>query len=75
MDPFPFPEPSEVDAPAAIDYGGTVRLSTIVDGDQTFIEWFVDFDCAPEDRARWNDKLMDLIPEWVASLGRTLNRV
>jgi hypothetical protein len=74
LDPFPFPAASDGDAPAAIDYAGSVRLNAIVDGDRTFIEWFVDFDCVPGDRARWNDKLMDLIPEWVASLGRALSR-
>jgi hypothetical protein len=74
LDPFPFPEAGDGDVPAPISYAGTVRLSAIVDGDRTFIEWFVDFDGAAEDRARWNDKLMGLIPEWVASLGRALNR-
>jgi hypothetical protein len=74
LDPFPFPDPIAADAPAPIAYQGTVRLGTIVDGDRTFVEWFVDFECALRDRARWNDKLMDLIPEWVASLGRALNR-
>jgi hypothetical protein len=74
LEPFPFPEPDAADAPGAIDYAGTVRVSPIVDGDRTFIEWFVDFDCAPQERARWNDKLMGLIPEWVASVGRTLDR-
>jgi polyketide cyclase/dehydrase/lipid transport protein len=74
LEPFTFPGPDASDAPGAIDYSGTVRLSPIVDGGQTFIEWFVDFDCAPEDRAQWNEKLMSLIPEWVGSLRGTLER-
>jgi hypothetical protein len=34
-------------APAPIDYQGTLRLTPVIDGARTFIEWFVEFDCRP----------------------------
>jgi len=70
LDPFPFP-PSGGQVPAAIEYSGTLRLAPIVDGDRTFAEWFVEFDCVPGDAAPWHDLLMQLIPQWMDSLGRT----
>ena len=30
------------------NYVATLRLTPITDGDQTFIEWTAEFDCAPE---------------------------
>ena len=69
LDPFPFPATGE-HAPAAIEYSGTLRLASIIDGDRTFAEWFVEFDCVPEDAAPWHDLLMQLIPQWMGSFGR-----
>ena len=69
MDPFPYPLAAER-IPAAIDYSGTLRLAPVVDGNRTFVEWFVEFDGHPEDAAPWHDLLMHLIPQWVDSLGR-----
>lgn len=74
MEPFPFPAQDASEVPAAIDYAGTLRLTPVIDGDRTFIEWFVDFDCPPDDVAPWTDLLMTLIPQWVASLDRALHR-
>jgi hypothetical protein len=73
MEPFPFPAQDDSDAPAAVDYTGTLRLTPIIDGDQTFVEWYVEYDCPPKDVERWRDLLMDLIPQWVHSLQRTLD--
>jgi hypothetical protein len=70
LEPFPFPGDQGPRSPAAIDYTGTLRLEPIVDGDRTFIEWYVEYDCPPADVARWHDELMKLIPDWVASLRR-----
>jgi len=69
LDPFRFPTTGE-QAPAAIEYSGTLRLAPITEGDRTFAEWSVEFDCVPEDAAPWHDLLMQLIPQWMASLGR-----
>ncbi len=72
MEPFEFPVQGATRAPAAVDYTGTLRLTPIVDGDRTFFEWYVEFNCQPEDVQQWNDLLMDLIPQWVDSLRRAL---
>lgn len=69
LDPFPFPAAGEP-IPAAIEYCGTLWLAPITDGDRTFAEWFVEFDCVPKDVAAWHEPLMRLIPEWMGSLGR-----
>jgi hypothetical protein len=47
-----------------------LRLAPIIDGDRTFAEWFVAFDCVPQDLAPWHELLMQLIPQWMGSLGR-----
>jgi hypothetical protein len=69
LDPFPFPVVGG-QVPAAIEYSGTLRLAPIIDGDRTFAEWFVAFDCVPQDLAPWHELLMQLIPQWMGSLGR-----
>jgi uncharacterized membrane protein len=69
LEPFPFPG---AHGAAAIDYAGTLRLKPIVDGDRTLVEWYVEYDCPPADAAPWHAELMKLIPDWVASLKRTL---
>lgn len=69
LDPFPFPATGGQN-PAAIEYSGTLRLAPIIDGDRTFAEWFVEFDCVPEGIDPWHDLLMQLIPQWMGSLGR-----
>jgi hypothetical protein len=69
LDPFPFPATGE-QVPAAIEYSGTLQLAPITDGGRTFAEWFVEFDCTPEDAAPWHELLMRLIPQWMGSLGR-----
>ena len=33
------------------DYVATLRLTPVTDGDQTFMEWTAEFDCAPEREA------------------------
>ena len=73
MEPFQFPAQGAIDTPTAVDYVGTLRLTPIIDSDRTFIEWYVEFNCPPKDVERWNDLLMDLIPQWVDSLRRTLD--
>jgi hypothetical protein len=75
LDPFPFPEAAGAGAaaaPAPITYEGTIRLKPIVDGNQTFIEWFVRFDGQAQDAAQWHRLLVVLIDDWVSSLRRTL---
>jgi ketosteroid isomerase-like protein len=73
MEPFEFPARGSTSAPAAVDYTGTLRLTPIIDSNRTLIEWFVEFNCQPEDLPQWNELLMGLIPQWVDSLRRALD--
>lgn len=57
---------------APIDYQGTLRIMPIIDGDRTFVEWFVKFDGQPDQARQWTDFLSGLIVQWVESLQRTL---
>jgi hypothetical protein len=71
MERFAFP-PGESAEVAAVNYQGTLRLTPIVDGNRAFVEWFVEFDGPANEAAQWNDLLMKLIAQWVASLKRAL---
>jgi hypothetical protein len=71
MEPFPFPAAGRA-VPAPIDYRGTLRLTPVIDGDRTFVEWFVEFDGNPDESEQWTGLLLELIPQWVDSLRRTL---
>ncbi|WP_223115482.1 SRPBCC family protein [Luteimonas suaedae] len=72
MERFPFPVGEDIDVPAAIGYQGTLRLTPIVDGNRTFVEWFVEFDGPSNEAAQWTGLFLELIPQWVDSLRRTL---
>ena len=40
---------SILESPMGVDnYVATLRLTPVTDGDQTFMEWSAEFDCAPE---------------------------
>lgn len=75
-DPFRFPDAhrdaSEV-APAPILYEGTLRLTPIIEGDRTFVEWWFTFDCDPDNARLWERYLVKAIGQWVGSLERTLD--
>lgn len=73
MEPFPFPAQDSADAPGAVEYAGRVRLTPIIDGNRTFIEWWWEFECPPIDTARWQELLREVMPQWVDSLRRALD--
>ena len=73
LEPFEFPARGAAAPAPPINYEGTLRLTPVVDGDRTFVEWFVDFDCAGSHVERWHSKLMELIPLWVGSLRDVLS--
>jgi hypothetical protein len=72
VEPFSFPAREGAAAPAPIDYQGTLRLTPVIDGYRTFIEWFVEFESRPAEAKQWTGLLLDLISQWVDSLRRTL---
>jgi hypothetical protein len=72
LEPFAFPADGGTPGPAPIEYQGTLRLTPIIDGNRTFVEWFVDFRGNAADSAQWMKLLLQLIAQWVGSLQRTL---
>lgn len=49
-------------------YRGTVSLRPLTDGDRTVVEWYGDFDCAPELVEKMGDAFRSLYTEFVADL-------
>jgi hypothetical protein len=74
IDRLAFPAGQAVQLPAPVGYEGTIKLSRIVDGERTFIEWPVVLDPAPGEDAAWHALFMDWIPQWTESLRRTLEK-
>ena len=74
FEPFRFPSTDGTPNPLTpIDYVGTLRVTPVVDGDRAFVEWWLTFDCLPDERERWNSFLVNAISQWVASLERTFS--
>lgn len=73
LDPFPFPAVAAAGEapPAPIDYEGTLRITPVTAGNRAFVEWWVSYDCKPDERARWEAFLISAIGDWVHSLERT----
>ena len=74
IDPFVFPENLVADTPSPARYQGTMHLLRITQGERTLIEWSVTLDTTPSEADTWRDLLLELIPDWTASLERTLER-
>ena len=72
LSPLSFPE-KDSNSPAPITYQGTLRISPVVDGEGSFIEWSVTFDASPKDSERWLAFLVPSIAKWVASLRASLS--
>jgi polyketide cyclase/dehydrase/lipid transport protein len=71
LEPFGFPAPpytASVEPPAAIDYEGTLRVTPVVDGNRSFLEWWVSYDAAPRDGETWQSFLVEAISQWASSL-------
>ena len=70
---FEYPEGTAEDRPPPAAYEGTIRL-VAVDGERTRVDWSVSVDTALQHTHSWRELLLRLIPEWTASLARTLDR-
>ena len=74
IDRFAFPQGQAANPPSPAGYEGTIKLTRIVDGERTFIEWPVQLDAAPGDDDAWHALFMEWIPQWTDLLRRTLAR-
>lgn len=73
LSPFAFPASDQhTDSPTPINYEGTLRITPVVDGDRAFVEWWLTFDCSPDERDRWDEFLVGAISQWAGSLERTV---
>jgi hypothetical protein len=66
LEPFRFPEPGKDETrapPSPINYVGTVRVTPVVDGDRSFVEWWVSFEGADGERKRWQRFLVHAIAQ------------
>jgi hypothetical protein len=64
-EPFRFPVKNGV---------ATIRVTPAVDGDKAFVEWWLTFDGALEELARWTAFFARSFATWLGSLRRHLGR-
>jgi hypothetical protein len=55
------------------NYRATLRLTPIVDGDRTFVEWWATFDCEPDRREERVEFFRESFARWLGSLRRKLD--
>jgi hypothetical protein len=54
------------------DFRATLRVTPVVDGNGSFLEWAATFDCEPADRERLSQTLRGWFATWLESLRATL---
>jgi hypothetical protein len=62
--------------PASLPVSGfqaTIRLTPIIDGDRTFVEWWAAFDCEPTRSAELSQTLRGWFSKWLESLRASLS--
>ncbi len=55
-------------------FQATIRVTPIVDGDRSFVEWWATFDCAPEQHEERVAFFRDAFAGWLGSLRRHLQQ-
>jgi hypothetical protein len=59
------------DAPMPVQrYRATLKVTPVVDGGRSFIEWSASFDCAPQEHEKWIVFFRDAFAGWLGSLRR-----
>ncbi len=54
------------------DFQATIRITPIVDGDRSFVEWWATFDCEPARRDEQIASLQTAFATWLGSLRRAV---
>jgi hypothetical protein len=49
-------------------FQATLRITPVVDGDRSFVEWWADFDCEPARRDELTGTLRGWFAQWLESL-------
>jgi hypothetical protein len=55
-------------------FEATIRVTPVVDGDRSFVEWWAHFDCEPGRRDELTGTLRGWFAQWLESLRTTLDR-
>jgi polyketide cyclase/dehydrase/lipid transport protein len=55
-------------------YQATLRVTPVVDGDRSFVEWWAAFDCAVDEGEKWMTFYRDAFAKWLGSLRVSLQR-
>jgi len=53
----------------------TIRVTPVTDSGQSFIEWWVTFDCAWDERDHWTEFFATSFAGWLTSLRKHMDRV
>jgi len=54
------------------DFQATIRITPIVDGDRSFVEWWATFGCEPAQRHEQTTSLQTAFATWLGSLRRAV---
>jgi hypothetical protein len=49
------------------NFAATIRVTPIIDGDRSFVEWWVTFDCDAEQYDRWTGFFAKSFAGWLGS--------
>ncbi len=55
-------------------YQARLRVTPVVDGDRSFVEWWATFDCETAEIEKWTGFYRDSFAAWLGSLRRSLAR-
>jgi hypothetical protein len=56
------------------NYRATIRITPVVDGNKSFVEWWADYDCEPGDHGELMDFFRSSFGRWLESLRRTVTK-
>jgi hypothetical protein len=54
------------------NYRATIRITPVVDGDKSFVEWWAEYDCEPSRHVELTDFFRSSFGRWLESLRRTV---
>ena len=57
-----------------IHYEGTLKISSVVEGDRSFAEWSANYECPHQDAQYWANWWAQSLPAWLSSLRNHLDR-
>jgi hypothetical protein len=62
----------DADSSVPAGYRATLRVTPVVDGDRSFVEWWASFDSDPDEKLRWTRQFRESFARWLDSLRMNL---